>query len=123
MVLWGSSWIFLMVVAMNKILLIVIAFLLIIIIWIQWSSNHKSNEIKELQNKLTVAVQNEDMYKKKLEREHNDRVELEKRQEENKEIAKSDESFNWDASIANSPLIIKLREDSIRIQRDRARAD
>lgn len=108
---------------MNKILLIVIAFLLIIIIWIQWGSNHKSNEIKELQNKLTVAVQNEDMYKKKLEREHNDRVEISKRNEELEAAAKADASFDWYADISNTDIVKQLRENAIRVSGSRTRPD
>lgn len=60
---------------------------------------------------------------KKIEREHNDKVEIGRKYEELENLAKRSINFDWSADISRSDIALWLRENAIRVQRDRARAD
>ena len=51
-----------------------------------------------------------------MKREYNDKIELSKKIAKLEELAKSDTSFNWSADIANSPIVIFLRENSSKVR-------
>ena len=107
----------------QKILCAMVVALAIMFAWSQWENNRKScriedlnGKVDELQTKLEVARKNEETYKKQLEKEHNDKIELGKRYEELETAAKVDTAFNWGADIANSDVVKQLRANAIRLQ-------
>lgn len=60
--------------------------------------------------KLTLAESEKNAYKMQLEKEHNDKVELDKQFKKLEAKAKSDKNFDWYADISNSPVVIELHD-------------
>ena len=108
---------------LNKILTLIIIGLIAVLAAMRWQSEKKDKCIVDLNNRLSVAEKNADTLKKTLEREHNDKIELGKRNEELEAAAKADTSFDWRADIASSDVVKQLRENAIRVSGSRARAD
>jgi hypothetical protein len=65
-------------------------------------------ESTEIEN-ITLKA-NMDTYKKQLEKEHNDKLELDRKYKSLSEKAKDDQNFNWFADISNSPVILELHD-------------
>ena len=60
--------------------------------------------------KLTLAESEKNAYKTQLEKEHNDKVELDKQFKKLEAKAKSDKNFDWYADISSSPVVIELHD-------------
>lgn len=67
------------------------------------SNNRLVAENKELSEGLKT-------YKKQLEKEHNDKLELDRQYKTLEAKAKSDKAFNWYADISGSPVIKQLHD-------------
>lgn len=71
--------------------------------FVKESNNQLLTENKELSDGLKT-------YKRQLEKEHNDKMELDKQYKKLEAKAKSDKDFNWYADISNSPVVIELHD-------------
>lgn len=108
---------------LNKILLITVGFLAIVAVVLLWWVNYQSDRINSLQTAKNALESNNQLLISKMKRAYDDKIELGKRYEELESAAKADTAFDWGANIASSDVIIKLRENAVRLQGNRARAD
>lgn len=60
--------------------------------------------------KVTRLESEKNAFETQLEKEHNDKVELDKQYKKLEAKAKSDKSFNWYADISSSPVVIELHD-------------
>lgn len=70
----------------------------------------KDSKLEKQSEKIAQTEYNLEKYKAQLEKEHNDKVELDKQYKKLEAKAKSDKDFNWYADISSSPVIIELRD-------------
>jgi cell division protein FtsB len=68
------------------------------------------SRLSNTKDKLTIAESQKTAYKTQMEKEHNDKVELDKQIKSLEAKAKSDKSFNWYADISSSPVVIELHD-------------
>ena len=67
-------------------------------------------KLNKISQKIAQTEYNLEKYKAQLEKEHNDKVELDKQYKKLEAKAKSDKDFNLYADISSSPVVIELRE-------------
>ena len=111
-------------------MLVAVGFLALVVAVERWQVVQRDKTIEkrdctivDLNDRLAVAENNTELLKKTLEREHNDKIEISKRNEELEAAAKADTSFDWYADISNTDVVKQLRANAIRLQNDRARSD
>lgn len=92
---------------------------LILLLWI----NIQGKQIKTLRDAKNTLEMNNNVLISRLEREHNDKVELSRKNRELEALAKRDIGFDWNTPIADTLVVRRLYENAIQVQRDRARAD
>ena len=68
------------------------------------------NKLERTENENITLRANVNNYKTQLEKEHNDKVELDRKYKKLEDKAKADKSFNWYADISNSPVILELHD-------------
>lgn len=68
------------------------------------------SRLSNTKEKLTLAENEKIAYKTQLEKEHNDKVELDKQYKKLEAKAKSDKAFNWYADISSSPVVSELHD-------------
>lgn len=73
-------------------------------------SNNYHEETIKLKEENSGLKEKAKFYQAQLEKEHNDKVELNRKYNELEAKAKSDQNFNWVADISNSPVINELRK-------------
>ena len=77
--------------------------------------NLQRKEINSLKGEKSVLMANNNLLIDKLKRSYNDQMELSRKNKELEKLAKSDTGFDWYADISNSPVVVKLRENAIRL--------
>lgn len=85
--------------------------------------NLQSGRIDSLETSNTSLRTNNNFLIKKVEREHNDKMELGRKNQELESLAKHSVDFDWSRDISRDELVLWLRENAIRVQGSRARAD
>lgn len=95
---------------MNKILLYVACFFAILagvlIFWVRL----QSNRIDTLQAAKTTLESNNNLLIKKLEKEHNDKLEVSRRAEEIEKAIKADKSgFDWHYNLESNPVLLEFK--------------
>lgn len=97
---------------MNKIVKIyaLIATIIAIVFYLLYVYN--TNKIDGLEEKITELSTSLNSYKTKLEKEHDDKVELDRRNKELEKKAKIATNFNWYTDIFYDPVVVELREQS-----------
>ena len=108
---------------LNKILLFLACFFGVTVIILGFLYNLQSGRIDSLETSNMGLQTNNNFLIKKIEREHNDKVEISRKYEELENLAKRSVNFDWSADISNDEPTLWLRENAIQVQRDRARAD
>lgn len=106
---------------MNKIVKIYAGVVTIIAIVFYLFHVYNTNKIDGLEEKITELSTGLDAYKSKLEKEHNDKVDLDKRYKKLEEAANR-ESIDWNTDISNDPVNIELRNQA-KNHRNGKRAD
>ena len=91
----------------------------ILLFWI----NIQSKKIKSLQEAKNTLEMNNNVLLTRIKREHDDKVEYSRKAQELEDLAKRAVNFDWNRDISNDELVIWLRENSIRVQGSRKRAD
>lgn len=108
---------------LNKILLILVAFFGLVAIvfgfWI-WLQGQRIDSLKTAKNVLQA---NNNLLITRLEREHNDAMEISRKNQELENLAKRAVSFDWYRDISSDELILWLRENAVRVQGSRTTAD
>lgn len=89
------------------------------IFWI----NIQGKRIDSLESSKKMLESNTNFLIKRVEREHNDKVELSSKYEKLKQMAKADTDFDWSADISRSDVVMWLRKNAVRVSGSRARAD
>lgn len=107
----------------NKILLFVACFFGVTAVILGFLYNLQSGRIDSLETSNIGLQTNNNFLIKKIEREHNDKVEISRKYEELENLAKRSVNFDWNTDISSDEPTLWLRENAIRVQRDRARAD
>ncbi len=108
---------------LNRIILFFACFFgVLAVVCIFWI-NIQGKRIDSLKSAKTMLESNNNFLIKKIEREHNDKVELSRKQKELENLAKRSVGFDWDRDISSDELVLWLRENAVQVQRDRARAD
>ena len=108
---------------LNKILLCLACFFGVTVIILGFLYNLQSGRIDSLETSNMGLQTNNNFLIKKIEREHNDKVEISRKYEELENLAKRSVNFDWNTDISSDEPTLWLRENAIRVQRDRARAD
>ena len=108
---------------MNKILLFLACFFGCTAAILGFLYNLQSGRIDSLETSNMGLQTNNNFLIKKIEREHNDKVEISRKYEELENLAKRSVNFDWNTDISSDEPTLWLRENAIRVQRDRARAD
>lgn len=95
---------------LNKILLFLACFLgVLAVVCIFWI-NIQGKRIDSLKSAKTMLESNNNLLIKKLEKEHNDKLEVSRRAEEIEKAIKKDTSgFDWDYNLANSPVLVTFK--------------
>lgn len=106
---------------MNKIIKIYAGIVTIIAIVFYLFHVYNTNKIDCLEGEITELSTRLDAYKSKLEKEHNDKVDLDKRYKKLEEAA-TKESIDWNTVVSNDPVIIELRNQA-KNHRNGKRAD
>lgn len=108
---------------LNKILLFLACFFGVLAVILVFWCNLQSGRIDSLKTSNTGLQTNNNFLIKKIEREHNDKVEISRKYEELENLAKHSVNFDWNTDISSDEPTLWLRENAIRVQRDRTRAD
>ena len=85
--------------------------------------NYQSHKIDTLKTAKNVLEANNQILHNRLERVRNDAMELSRKNKELEDSANRDINFDWNYIIADTDVVRWLRENAIRLQGDRARAD
>lgn len=101
---------------MNKILLILSGILLFAAVILFEMYNYQTKKVDALQEQKNTLLSNNGLLSSKLEREHNDKIELSEKVEKLEELAKIDTSFNWSADISNTLIVKQLRENANKVR-------
>lgn len=108
---------------LNKILLILVAFFGIVatllIFWV-YLQGQRIDSLKTAKNTLQA---NNNLLLTRLEREHNDALEISRKNRELENLAKRAVGFDWNTDISNDELVLWLHENAVRVQGSRTRAD
>lgn len=97
---------------MNRILLISIAVLAVAFGLACFVAVYRGNTIDSLNERVGTLSANVETLIKGREKDHADKVELAKRNEELEQDAKKDTScFTWTTDISTSPVVMRLRKD------------
>ena len=108
---------------LNKILTILACFLgvvaAILLLWV-YLQGQRIDSLKTAKNTLEM---NNNLLITRLEREHNDKMELSRKQKELENLAKHSVSFDWNRDISGDELVLWLHKNAVQVQRDRARTD
>jgi hypothetical protein len=108
---------------LNKILLFLACFFGCTTMIIGFLYNLQSGRIDSLETSNMGLQTNNNFLIKKIEREHNDKVEISRKNQELENLAKRSVGFDWNRDISSDELVLWLHENAVRVQRDRARAD
>ena len=108
---------------LNKILLFVACFFAILAGILIFMYKIQGWELTNVRADNTTLQSNNNLLITRLEREHNDKLEISRKQKELEDLAKHSVDFDWDRDISSDVISLWLRENAIRVQRDRARAD
>lgn len=95
---------------MNKILLFLACFFGVTAIILGFWCNLQSGRIDSLKSAKTMLESNNNFLIKKIEREHNDKVELGRKNQELENLAKRSVGFDWNRDISSDVIILKLKE-------------
>lgn len=106
-----------------KIKLILGCFLVALIGGLLFVVSYQSHKIDTLKTAKNVLEANNQVLQNRLVREHNDAMELGRKNKELEDSAKRDIGFDWNFIIADTDVVRWLHENAIRVQGDRARAD
>lgn len=108
---------------MNKILLFLACFLGVTVIILGFLYNLQSGRIDSLETSNMGLQTNNNFLIKKIEREHNDALEISRKNRELENLAKRAVGFDWNTDISNDELVLWLHENAVRVQGSRTRAD
>lgn len=108
---------------MNKILLYVACFFAILSGILLGVYKYQSKRIDTLETAKTTLQANNQLLISKMKRAYDDKVEISRKFEELENLAKHSVNFDWNTDISSDEPTLWLRENAIRVQRDRARAD
>lgn len=106
-----------------RIKLILAVFLLVGVLVLLFWVNMQSKQIKTLRDAKNTLEMNNNVLISRLEREHNDKVELGRKNQELENLAKHSVSFDWNRDISGDELVLWLHKNAVQVQRARARAD
>lgn len=108
---------------LNRIALILACFFGCTTMIIGFLYNLQSGRIDSLETSNTSLQANNNFLIKKVEREHNDKMELGRKNQELESLAKHSVDFDWNRDISRDELVLWLRENAVRVSGSRARAD
>lgn len=97
---------------MNKILKLYATGVTIIALVFYFFFVYNKGQIEKLKYDNQELSTRLETYKNKLEKEHNDKVELNKRNKNLEEKAKNSPDFNWYANIFDDPVVVELRKQA-----------
>lgn len=83
----------------------------------------QGKQIKSLKDAKNTLEMNNNMLITRLEREHNDKLEISRKNQELESLAKRSVGFDWTRDISNDELVLWLHKNAVQVQRDRARTD
>lgn len=96
---------------MNKILLFLACFFGITAVILVFWCNLQSGRIDSLKSAKTMLESNNNLLIKKLEKEHNDKLEVGRRAEEIEKAIKKDTSgFNWNYDLSANPVLATFKQ-------------
>ena len=96
---------------LNKILTILACFFCVIAIILGFWCNLQSGRIDSLKSAKTMLESNNNLLIKKLEKEHNDKLEVSRRAEEIEKAIKADTSgFNWDYDLSGNSVLATFKQ-------------
>lgn len=101
---------------MNKILLWAIVFLGLATAVLTFRLSISEKRVQALEELQAVLISNNNILIAKMEKEHNDKIELIGKFEELESLAKKDPTFDWNADISNSDVVIRLRKNANKIR-------
>lgn len=108
---------------LNKISLFLATFLGVLAVILFFWTQIQAGRITSLESQKNTLKANNNVLINRLEREHNDKVALGEKIEQLEQLAKTDTNFDWNTRIADTSVVRWLRENAIRVQGSRARAD
>lgn len=108
---------------LNRIVLFIACFLAILAVLLFGWSTYQSKRIKSLETAKTSLEANNQLLISKMKRAYDDKVELGRKVEELKKVAKTDTDFDWSADISNTFVVRWLHENANQVRGTRARAD
>lgn len=101
---------------LNRIITFLAFFFAIVAVILGFMYKVQSNTINTLETAKTALEANNQLLISKLEREHNDKVELGRKVKELEEVANNDTDFDWHRDISNSAVVKFLRENANKIR-------
>lgn len=107
----------------NRTIQFLALFLGILVACLLFWVNIQGKRINSLEASKKVLESNANFLIKKVEREHNDKMELGRKNQELESLAKHSVDFDWNRDISRDELVLWLRENAVRVQGSRARAD
>lgn len=108
---------------LNRIIQFLALFFGILVVCLLFWINIQDKRINSLETSKKVLESNTNFLIKKVEREHNDKMELGRKNQELESLAKHSVDFDWSRDISRDELVLWLRENAVRVQGSRARAD
>lgn len=95
---------------LNKILLFIACFFgVLAVVCIFWI-NIQGKRIDSLKSAKTMLESNNNLLIKKLEKEHNDKLEVSRRATEIEKAIKADKSgFNWNYNLESNPVLVTFK--------------
>ena len=70
-------------------------------------ADRKATKLETENKEISASLKG---YKSQLEKEHNDKLELDKQYKKLQEKAKMDKNFDWYADISGSPVVLELHD-------------
>ena len=107
----------------NRIITFLACFFAIVAVILGFMYKVQGNELTCVRADNIALKNNADILMQQLEREHNDKMEISRKNEELEAMAKHDISFDWNYTIADTDVVRWLHENAVRLQGSRTRAD
>lgn len=108
---------------LNKIFIFLACFFAILAVCLFFWVNIQGKRIDSLKTAKNTLEANNNLLLTRLEREHNDKVELGRKNQELENLAKHSVDFDWNRDISSDGVVLWLHENAIRVQGNRKRAD
>ena len=108
---------------MNKLLMYVACFFAILAGVLIFMYKIQGWELTNVRADNTTLQSNNNLLITRLEREHNDKVELGRKNKELENLAKSVVDFDWNRDISSDVVVLWLHDNALQVQGNRKRAD